>query len=371
MRRTRSPLQWGVDIAVSVLVWVYPSLIVLDEPGHRLTWVGLAALLVAPVAAAALVWRRSHPVAVLGVALVGSLLVQLAAPYGIFPVAGLVALGSLAAHRPPLVSLLGLAAVVGVTAVALPTQPDGDILFAAAVAVVVWALGEVLRNRRNAIEQEARRAVGEEQARIARELHDVIAHSMSVIVVQAAAADDVFDSRPDQARAALRSNEAAGRDALDDLRRVLAAVRPEHAGPGAPGPPPPQPGLDRLGELAEPLRAAGLAVTLRQVGTADRLPAAVDLSAYRIVQEALTNTLRHAGASRADVTVRSGPDGVELDVVDDGCGPVAGTGGTGGAGRGLVGMRERAAMVGGTLDAGPLPAGGYRVHAQLPLERAR
>ena len=130
-----------------------------------------------------------------------------------------------------------------------------------AIAVVVWALGEVLRNRRAAIEQEARRAVGEEQARIARELHDVIAHSMSVIVVQAAAADDVFDARPDQARSALRSIEAAGREALADLRRVLAAVRPDPAGDG-PEPPPPQPGLGRLGELAEPLRAAGLEVTL-------------------------------------------------------------------------------------------------------------
>ena len=368
MRGTRSPLQWGVDIGISVVVWLYTSVIVLDEPGGRLTWMGLAALLAAPVAAAALLWRRSHPIPVTAVALAGSLLVQLAAPYGIFPVAALVALGSLAAARPPLVSLLGLAAVFGVTALALPSQPDGDVLFAMAVAVVVWALGEVLRNRRRAIEQEAGRAVGEEQARIARELHDVIAHSVSVIVVQAAAADDVFDSRPDQARAALRSIEAAGREALGDLRRVLAAVRPEPGGPEPDGPPPPQPGLDRLGELAEPLRAAGLEVTLRQEGTGGRLPAAVDLSAYRIVQEALTNTLRHAGATRADVTVRSGPDRVELDVVDNGRGAA---GATDGAGRGIVGMRERAATVGGTLDAGPLPAGGFRVHARLPLGRGR
>jgi signal transduction histidine kinase len=109
-------------------------------------------------------------------------------------------------------------------------------------------------------------------------------------------------------------------------------------------------------------------VTVRQEGTADRLPAAVDLSAYRIVQEALTNTLRHAGASRADVTVRSGPAGVEVDVVDNGRGSAAGIDG---AGRGIVGMRERAAVVGGTLDAAPLPTGGFRVHARLPLERGR
>ncbi len=217
-----------------MLVWLYPSVIVLDEPGGRLTWVGLAALVAAPVAGAAMLWRRTRPVPVMAVALAASLLVQLAAPYGIFPVAALVALGSLAARRPPVVSLLGLAAVLGVTAVTLPTQPDGDSYFAMAVAVVVWALGEVLRNRRAAIEQEARRAVGEEQARIARELHDVIAHSVSVIVVQAAAADDVFDSRPDQARAALRSIEAAGREALGELRRVLAGAGRPRGRDGAP-----------------------------------------------------------------------------------------------------------------------------------------
>jgi signal transduction histidine kinase len=365
VRRTRSPLQWGIDIAVSVLVWLYPSALVLDAPDAHISWLDLLALLSAPVAGAALLWRRSHPVPVSAVALVGSLLVQLAAPYGIFPVATLVALASLAVARPPPVSLVGLAAVLGVTAVTIPTQPDGDSYFAMAIAVVVWALGEVLRNRRAAIEQEARRAVGEEQARIARELHDVIAHSVSVIVVQAAAADDVFDSRPDQARAALRSIEAAGREVLGELRTLLGTVRPQPVD----GPPQRQPGLDRLGELAAPLRAAGLEVTLRQEGgSAGPLRAEVDRSAYRIVQEALTNTLRHAGASRAEVTVRSGPDGVELDVVDNG----RGTGvAPAGAGRGIVGMRERAEMLGGTLDAGPLPDGGFRVHARLPAEPIR
>jgi signal transduction histidine kinase len=138
--------------------------------------------------------------------------------------------------------------------------------------------------------------VGEEQARIARELHDVIAHSVSTIVVQTAAADDVFDTRPDQARAALRSIERAGRDPLGELRRLLSAVRP---GVGA-EPTGPQPGLDRIEELVEPLRTSGLSVTVRQEGPATSLPAGVDLSAYRIVQEALTNTLRHARASRAE-----------------------------------------------------------------------
>jgi len=132
----------------------------------------------------------------------------------------------------------------------------------------------------------------------------------------------------------------------------------------------PQPGLDRLGELAEPLRAAGLEVALtREVASdAAALPAGVDLSAYRIVQEALTNTLRHAGATRAEVTVRSAPGMLELDVLDDGHGATAPS--ADGSGRGIAGMRERATMLGGTLEAGPLPEGGFRVHARLPLEAA-
>jgi signal transduction histidine kinase len=230
------------------------------------------------------------------------------------------------------------------------------------LGVGAWALGEAARNRDTAIREESRRAVSEEQARIARELHDVIAHSVSVIVVQASAADDVFDERPDQARAALRSIERAGRDALAELRRLLGAVRPgDDASPVLP-----QPGLDRLDQLAEPLRAGGLEVVLREEGEAAAVPAGVDVSAYRIVQEALTNTLRHARATRAEVTVRYGADALEVEVRDDGTAAADGQA----DGLGVVGMRERAALMGGTLEAGPLPRGGYRVHARLPLEAA-
>ena len=233
------------------------------------------------------------------------------------------------------------------------------------LAVGAWALGEATRNRQAAINEQTRRAVADEQARIARELHDVIAHSVSVIVVQAAAADEVFETRPDQARAALRSIESAGREALRELRLLLGAVRPGEPG----GPAAPQPGLSGLDELVEPLRGVGLAVALRREGAVRPLPAGVDLSAYRIVQEALTNTLRHGRATRAEVTVRYGADSVELDVRDDGLAAVRrATGAPRGAG--LVGMRERASMLGGTLEAGPLAEGGYRVHAHLPLEAA-
>ncbi|MFT2018308.1 sensor histidine kinase [Streptomyces sp. 796.1] len=392
----------------------------------------------------ALWWRRSRPVQVMVVALAGGVVVHLVAPEGVFPYAGLVAVGSLAAARPPLISLCGLAGLLGVTALNFRTGPSADAQFAMAVAVVPWALGEAVRHRRTAIAEATRRAIGEEQARIARELHDVIAHSVSVIVVQAAAADDVFDDRPDQARAALQSIESAGRIALGELRRLLAAVRPGETEE----PRRPQPGLDRLAELAEPLRAAGLRVTLRREdaagdagvaggaaaapgapGRGRPLPAGVELSAYRIVQEALTNTLRHSGASEVVVTVRITAGTLELEVRDDGRttqpahltaptgtpttdappadasptrprpgapspgapGP-AETAATGsksapapqpqpqsqprprtspGGGFGLVGMRERATMLGGTLEAGPLPEGGFRVWARLPLDTGR
>jgi signal transduction histidine kinase len=320
-----------------------------------------AAMVLAVVQGAALHWRRKRPELVTGVVLASGIAFQLIVPEVVIPIAGFFAIGSLAAARPPRVSLVGLAALLGLSAMNFFTTTVEDTVFAMALAGGSWALGEAARSRRQAIREGARRAAGEEQARIARELHDVIAHSVSVIVVQASAADDVFDSRPDQARAALRSIEQAGRDALRELRTLLAGESP-----GDPDPTHPQPGLARLDELAEPLRLAGLDVVVRREGEAPNLPAGVDLSAYRIVQEALTNTLRHARATRAEVTVRYGRQAVELEVRDDGRGSPGAE--LNGAGQGLVGMRERAALLGGTLEAGPLPGGGYRVRANLPLE---
>jgi signal transduction histidine kinase len=365
-RSSRSRLQRIADLVVSLGVGLFLMAMVAGGAARHAAPLTALGLVAGAAQGAALWWRRSHPLPVMAVALAGGLVVQLLVPEGLFPYAGLVALGSLAAARPPRVSLPALAALLGLTALNFLTAPGGDTLFAMAVAVVVWALGEAARNRRAAIDQAARRAASEEQARIARELHDVIAHTVSVIVVQAAAADDVFEQRPDQARAALRSIEAAGRDALGELRRLLAAVRP---GADAGSSPPPEPGLDRLGELVAPLRAAGLEVTLRREGAAGALPAGIDRCAYRIVQEALTNTLRHAGAAHAAVTVRATPEALELDVLDDGRGGTPAAAGNG-AGRGIAGMRERAATLGGSVQAGPLPDGGFRVHARLPLERS-
>ncbi|MFF5112811.1 sensor histidine kinase [Streptosporangium sp. NPDC000509] len=402
-RSSRSTLRLIADIAVSLVVGLYLVALVMDEAVARPGPLVVLGMIAGAAQGVALWWRRSHPVTVMAVALAGGLVVHYLAPQGLFPFAGLFAIGSLAALRPPRVSLPALAALLALTALNFRTAPSQDAQFAMAFPVLAWALGEVVRNRRVAIDQESRRAVSEEQARIARELHDVIAHSVSVIVVQAAAADDVFDEHPDQARAALRSIEAAGREALGELRGLLAVVRPgaeaalQH----------PQPGLDRLGELVEPFRAAGLQVAVRweDTGADGALPPGVDLAAYRIVQEALTNTLRHAGAGRAEVTVRVGSGMLELDILDDGRGGGGGDGvdsggggsggdgdgsggngsngglggedgsgdgmGDGGGGHGIAGMRERAVMLGGTLDAGPRPGGGFRVRAHLPLGAPR
>ena len=365
--RLRWWMQRGLDVLLPVGVAGFTALLVLGEPGteRHSPAVTLLGLLAALAHGAALCWRRSRPGAVMAVALAGGAVVQVLAPEGIFPWAGLVAVASFASAYAPVLSLPALAALMGVAALALPSMPEEEVQFAMAVAVVPWALGEASRNRRRAVAEASRRAVAEEQARIARELHDVLAHSVSVVVVQAAAADDVFDERPDQARQALRSIEATAREALGELRRLLAAVEPGRDD----APAWPQPGLDRLAELAAPLRAAGLDVALsveRAEGAAP-LPAGVELSVYRIVQEALTNVLRHAGAQSATVAVRTHAGGVDVDVVDDGRGQARG-GALAGGGRGIPGMRERAALLGGALQAGPEPDGGFGVHARLPLE---
>ncbi len=361
---SRSSLQRLADLAIPWGVGLFLVLVVGEEydgSSEALRGLGFA---LAVMQGAALHWRRRHPEWVMAVTVAGGLGIQILAPEVIVPFAGLFAVGSLAAARPPKVSLVGLVALEGVVATTLLTASVGDSLFTAALVVGAWGLGEAARNRRRAIDQEARRAVAEEQARIARELHDVIAHSVSVIVVQAAAADDVFDERPDHARAALRSIEQAGRDSLRELRRLLGVVRPS----ADTEPAQPQPGLERVEELAEPLRTGGLEVVVSRVGAASALSAGVDLSAYRIVQEALTNVLRHAQATRAEVIVRYGSDVLEVVVQDDGSASPGANGAAGG--HGLVGMRERALLVGGTLEAGPLPEGGYRVRARLPLEAA-
>jgi signal transduction histidine kinase len=210
-------------------------------------------------------------------------------------------------------------------------------------------------------EAQTRRAVDAERARIAGELHDVVTHNVSVMVVQAGAARSVLSSSPEQAREALLAVEASGRTAMSELRHLLGLLAP--AG-GDEELLVPQPGAARVPALVERVRAAGLSVELSVTGARD-LPPGVDLAAYRVVQEALTNVIKHAGTARAAVVLEYRRDDLVITVTDDGR-PVTGAGGPGG--RGLIGLRERIGLYGGELDAGPRPGGGWRVRARIPLE---
>ena len=293
----------------------------------------------------------------------------------------LLALYAVAAHGGRREALVGAAATaVQVLAVDVPKLAAGDpvdeVLPAWFVLAGVWGLGRWIRHRHRetadlqsralAAEREgaeqAARAVAEERARIARELHDLVAHSMGVIVIQAQAGQRAIDAEPESARAALASIETSGRQGMAELRRLLGLLTSPHDSTVSP-----QPGLGDLPALVDRLRAAGIPVDVEVDGELDALPAGVDLAAYRIAQEALTNILKHAGRARVRLVVRYGPGTVHLEIVDDGRGAAAGASSArrSGSGHGLVGMRERAALYDGALEAGPRPGGGYRVAATL------
>jgi signal transduction histidine kinase len=213
-------------------------------------------------------------------------------------------------------------------------------------------------------EEAERRAVRRERARIARELHDVVAHEMTVMTVQAAAARRVLDRRPDEAAQALAAIEDAGHDALTEMRRLLGLLRTDRTDPEFT----PQPGLGRLEGLVDQMRDAGLDVAVAIDGEPCQLPAGVDLNAYRIVQESLTNTLKHGGPSAtARVHIRFSPDDVAIDVEDDGRGAADALAKGDDTGHGILGMQERVAMLDGEFVAGPRAGGGYRVHVRLPI----
>jgi signal transduction histidine kinase len=243
-----------------------------------------------------------------------------------------------------------------------------------AIPVVVFGLGRVVRLQRSRAEhsdhhaaelerdrmQLAREAVAAERAHMARELHDVVTHSLSMLVIQAQGAQRVLDGENQQVRQALESIESGGRGALADMRRLLGLLRAEGDGPERD----PQPVLSELPDLVARVRAAGLPVTLTVSGSVEGVTGAIGLSAYRIVQEALTNALTYAGDAPTRVSVGCFENGLDVVVEDDGHGGVH----SHGSGRGLIGMRERVTLYRGTLEAGARPDGGYRVHAWFPLE---
>ncbi|MEW2521524.1 sensor histidine kinase [Actinacidiphila alni] len=342
-------------------------LVVGAQHGGRLT---VAALLVL-VQAVALRWAARAPVAVLAVNAASGLgiwaLLPAVTPTGAL-LAAQIGLCVVSATRPPRTSLRALAAMC--LSAPLAWAADGPASGALLVLAVVlaWTAGRWRRAHQARTAAETRRAVLEERARIAREVHDVVAHTLSVMVVQAAAADDVFGRQPEEARRALRAIETGARSALGELRLLLRAFGPEVDGDGSQTHEKWQPSLAHLDALADTVRATGLTVDVRCEAAIDCLPAAVDLAAYRIVQEALTNVLRHAaGADEAHVTITSAEGQLTVTVRDNGSGRQSVTAG---GGRGLVGMRERARLVGGSVRTGPRPAGGYEVLARLPTEGA-
>jgi signal transduction histidine kinase len=356
-----------------------------DQPGSYPWWLvlPLAVAMVTP-----LVFRRKYPLTVAYVVLVLSVPHSLLGLGFSIALAGMIALYSAVVYAGRRQAALYVFVLVVVTGLQLVLEREQDIvvisLFLAFAIALCWVLGEFVGARRayqievearlhlleTERDQAARIAVGEERSRIARELHDVVAHAVSVMVVQADGASYAIRSDPDLAARALNTISETGRGALAELRRLLDVLRNED-GDGEPRVP--QPNAEALVELAERVRASGLAVDLAIDEDLGELPAGVSLGVYRIVQESLTNALKHAGrGATASVQVCRNGDVMEVEVTDDGAGRVkslvtasAAAGVPGG--NGLIGMRERAHVFGGTLDVGPAAGGGWRVCAKLPI----
>ena len=307
---------------------------------------GIAAALIANVVAIA--WKPPNTVS-FGVAWLCSIYALT-----VWTTTRLFVIGAAVLALPPLV------------AVAIRGEPKGGTSFTVITLVVMLLVRRVVgdRERRARIAERerdlvAREAVVEERARIARELHDVIAHHVSMIVLQAGAERRVLDVEHTSTLEVLETVERTGRSALTEMRRLLGMLRGD-----ADEPLTPQPGLRDVPTLVTQLREAGLSVELNVEGERRELPAGIELSAYRIVQEALTNALKHAGEAPASVNIRYGSESLELEIADDGAGASA-TVPSGG--HGLVGMRERVALYGGQLEAGRRSSGGFVVHVLLPL----
>jgi signal transduction histidine kinase len=370
------------DLAVVVLVGVVQlaltSLAAHRQPERQA--LDLVAYLLLAVGPVALFWRWRSPALVLGVVMAASVLYfALGYPYGPAWLALIVAIWTAVtsgARRAAWVTaFVGLAAYFVLAAVfdrGAPVASVPAVLAHLGWLLVVLAAAEVAtasRQRRQAAErtraEEARRRAGEERMRIARELHDVLAHNISLINVQAGVALHLMDEQPGQSRSALVAIKQASNDALGELRSVLDVLRQGDEAP----PRTPASGLAHLERLVAGAEATGLQVRTQVEGTPRPLPAGTDLAAYRIVQESLTNVTRHAGPASATVLIAYGGKDLTVQVDDDGRGPAAGDTGTArGNGNGIRGMRERVAALGGELTTGPRPGGGFRVRARLPLD---
>lgn len=373
-----------VDIALALLLALV-MVVAAAEPGPAGADEPLAVSLVAAFAMTLpLALRRRRPVGVLVFVVLASIVSVVSR---VLPVNGAVvtylaialalhpAAASLSRSRAVLALVGSLAGINAAVAMSVTTFPglswtEAAVIFGglSLVTIAAWSTGRAGRARRLYHERLADRALTDERLRIARDLHDGIAHSLSLITVQASVANHVAAERPEEARSALAVIESTGREALRELRRMLGVLRtPEEDGAAAVGAEQaslqPSPTADRLAELAEQATRAGVEVDLRVEGV-EGLPAPVGLSVYRIVQESLTNVVKHAAPARCQVRVSVDEREVEVEVIDDGNRAPSGLPG----GHGLIGMRERVSLFSGEFSAGRMPGGGFRVHATMPLE---
>jgi signal transduction histidine kinase len=335
-----------------------------------------------------LAFRRIQPIAALATTLAVTLVYYgLGYPEGSLPINCLLLTYSVAAWSPPTRAAIGLGLTVATIALLrLMDRPEFETINTLVFFVGAWLAGSAVRWRRESMRAEVRaaneraeidrqraaRMVAEERLRIAQELHDVVAHSMSVIAVQAGAGSHLLAVDPAQAQASLDAISATSRATLREMRRLLGVLRDDDGGRGHA----PAPSVGDLPALVEDVRSVGVPAELRVDGQSDGLNPALELSAFRIVQEALTNVLKHAGPTTAvEVTLDYRPDELHIEVVDDGRGlaahPARSNGEASGIGHGLVGMRERVEAWGGTISTGQRPGGGYRVDVTLPYGAPR
>jgi signal transduction histidine kinase len=369
------PTTRGLDVGVAVGVFGASAINVASQDADGLSEIPIAGFLLLAIGSVALLWRRRWSLAVLGVALAMTV-AWMALGYLGNPVfhilTALYAVGRYTADWK--ISLAALAAALAVVVIGQVADRDplSDVITALALTALPWYVGRLIQGRAAAARQraeflewkratEAKRVIDDARAGIARELHDVVAHNVSVMTVQAGVARLVVTEDPKRAEAAIGAVEEAGRQALDELRHLLGVLRPRAASAELG----PQPAIDQVNELVDRLRRTGMEVDL-VTAVRSELPVRVDLFAYRIVQEALTNVLKHAGVDAVAHVRLDEHDGVlEIEVTDTG----GGTSTPSGSGQGIVGMKERAELLGGSFDAGPSPEGGFRVHARLPIGR--
>ncbi|MFF0272990.1 MULTISPECIES: sensor histidine kinase [unclassified Streptomyces] len=360
---------WAVDAGIALLVQAAMTMpfVVPRPPGlEPATWTayGLTTLTVVP-----LVWRRRAPVAVLLAILAASTLYILAVdgPGQPLPYTGLVIVYTVALHSPARKRLAtaGLMLVAVPVSVWLNTRSARELTFSLFVFGAAYVFGRLQDARQRAHLVEAERAAARERARIAREMHDILSHAVSLMVVQAEAGPVAVRAAPERAEAAFEAISETGREAMTQLRQMLGLLRE-----GSEGAPPrePQPDVSGIPALVERVRSGGLPVVYTTRGGVRALPAATGASAYRIVQEALTNVVRHADARRAEVLLAHADGVLHVTVTDDGRGPAPAAGTRGSGGHGLTGIRERAAAHGGTATTGPGPDGrGFEVRVLLPV----